>query len=213
MLFENKNDFAVWELPQDAIARYGSGALCDLAVSADGRYLAAGTGAGVWWYDLTTRQPVTLFETERGMIDRIAFCSTQPWLAVKNTDKAGKEVIKIWDMQRQERIAVMDYPARLREDPPQNDVCSLWFSPSGHYLAVSRDGSVVVDIYESVTGRLETSLALPPEDIERCRMEEWPENGFFSYFSGAVAFSADDRRCASSHWADFITVWDIPHLT
>ncbi len=40
----NKNSFPVWELPQDAIARYGSGALCDLSVSADGRFLAVGTG-------------------------------------------------------------------------------------------------------------------------------------------------------------------------
>ena len=81
----NKSDFTVWELPQDAIARYGSGALCDLAVSADGTSLAAGTGMGVWWYDLATRQPVTLFETERGMVRCIALCSGQPWLALKNT--------------------------------------------------------------------------------------------------------------------------------
>ena len=82
-----KNSFTVWELPQDAIARYGSGALGDLAVSADGTSLAAGTAAGVWWYDLTTRQPVTLFETERGMVDDIALCSSQPLLAVRNSDK------------------------------------------------------------------------------------------------------------------------------
>ena len=153
----NKNNFTVWELPQDAIARYGWGALCDLAVSADGTSLAAGTGMGVWWYDLTTRLPVTLFETERGMVDCIALCSEQPWLALKNTDKNRNEVIKIWDIQRQKCIAVMEYPARLREDPPQNYVCSLYFSPSGQWLAASRDGSVIVDIYESLTGRLHTS--------------------------------------------------------
>ena len=60
----SKNNFTVWELPQDAIARYGSGALCDLAVSADGTYLAVGSWVGVWWFDLTTHLPVTLFETD-----------------------------------------------------------------------------------------------------------------------------------------------------
>ena len=209
MFSMNKNDFTVWELPQDAIARYGSGALCDLAVSADGTSLAAGTGMGVWWYDLTTRLPVTLFETERGMVDDIALCSSQPLLAVRNSDKNGKEVIKIWDMPRQKCMAVMEYPMRLRDDPPLNYLCSLCFSPSGQWLAASRYGSAIVDIYESLTGRLHTSLEGPSEEIElhsdadRFRMSSW-------YFSGALAFSPDDRRFASSHGADFISVWDVP---
>ena len=204
----NKNDFTVWELPQDAIARYGWGALCDLAVSADGTFLAAGTGIGVWWYDLATRQPISLFETERGMVGSIALCSGQPWLAVKNTDKNGNEVIKIWDMQRQKCITVMAYPARLKENPPINYLCSLCFSPSGQWLATSRYGDVIVDIYESLTGRLHAALELPAEDIklysnaDKFRMSSW-------YFSGALAFSPDDRLFASSHWSDFITVWDM----
>lgn len=198
----------VWELPQDAIARYGSGALCDLAVSADGMSLAAGTGMGVWWYDLTTRQPVSLFETGRGMVDDIALCSSQPWLAVKNSDKNGEEVIKIWDTQTQECIAVMDYPARWRGDPPRNYLGSLCFSPSGQWLAASRDGSVIVDIYESLTGRVHASLELPSEDIELCRIDD-SDNGFFWAFSGALAFAPGDRLFASSHWSDFISVWDI----
>ena len=204
----NKNSFTVWELPRDAIARFGSGALCDLAVSADGTFLAAGTGMGVWGYDLTTRQPVTLFETERGMVSRIALCSSQPLLAVSNSDKNGKEVIKIWDMQRQKCIAVMEYPARWGDDPPPNYLCSLCFSPSGQWLATSHDGSVIVDIWESLTGSVHASLELPAEDIGLCRIDDC-DNGFSWDFGGALAFSPDDRLFASSHFADFINVWDI----
>ena len=36
----NKNSYTFLELPQDAIARYGRGIVCDLAVSADETYLA-----------------------------------------------------------------------------------------------------------------------------------------------------------------------------
>lgn len=205
----NKNDFTVWELPQGAIARYGRGCLMDLAVSADGRYLAAGSVTGVWWYDLTTCLPVSLFETKRGMVDRIALCSEQPWLALKNTNKDGTEVIKIWDMQRRKCIAVMEYPVRLRDDPPQNMLCSLCFSPSGQWLAASRDGSVIVDIYESLTGRLHTELELPSEEIELCSIDDWPDNGFFWNFSGALAFSPGNHLFAASHWSDFISVWDL----
>ena len=206
----NKNSFTVWELPPDAIARFGSGALCDLAVSADGTSLAAGTGMGVWWYDLTTRQPVSLFETGRGMVSRIALCSRQPWLALNNSDKNGNEVIKIWDTQRQKCIAVMEYPARWGDGPPQHVyVGSLCFSPSGQWLAASRDGSVIVDIWESLTGSVHASLELPAEDIKLCSIDDWPDNGFFWNFSGALAFSPDNRLFASSHFADFISVWDI----
>ena len=201
----NKIDFTVWELPQGAISRYGQGIVNDLAVSVDEASLAVGSCAGVWWYDLTTRLPVTLFETGRGMVTRIALCSGQPWLAVKNTDKNGNEVIKIWDLQRQKCIAVMEYPVRLRDDPPQNYLCSLCFSPSGQWLAVNRYGSVIVDIYESLTGRLYTSLELPSEEIELgCDAD-----GFSWDFSGALAFLPDDRLFASSHRSDFINVWDI----
>ena len=204
----NKNSFTVWELPQDALARYGSGALCDLAVSADGRFLAAGTGIGVWWYDLTTRQPVTLFETGRGMVSSIGLCSSHPLLAVSNSDKNGKQVIKIWDMQKQRCIAVMEYPGRWGDDLPDSGYHSLCFSPSGQWLAVSGYGDVITDIYEVLTGRVRTSLELPAEDIALCRRGN---DDFWGYFSGALAFSPDNRLFASSHWADFISVWDITH--
>ena len=161
-----KNNFTVWELPQDAIARYGQGYISDLAVSADGVSLAVGSWAGVWWYDLTTRLPVTLLESERGMVDRIALCSGQPGLAVKDTDKNGNEVIKIWDMQKQRCAAVMEYPTRLKKNPPKNDLCILCFSPSGQWLAAVRGGDVIVDIWESLTGRLHTELKLTSEEID-----------------------------------------------
>ena len=74
---------------------------------------------------------------------------------------------------------------------------------------MSRDGSVIVDIYESLTGRVHTSLELPSEEIELCSIDDWPDNGFFWNFSGALAFSPDNHLFASSHWSDFISVWDI----
>ena len=201
----NENKLTDWELPQDAITRLGQGFINDLAVSTDGAYLAIGSWTGVWLYNLTTCTPIALLETERGMVTRIALCSTQPWLAVKNTDKYGKEVIKVWDWQKSQRITAMEYPERLKVDPPKNALCNLCFSPSGQWLAASRDGSAVVDIYESVTGKLHTELKISSEEIELSR----DINGFRWDFSGALAFSPDNHLFAFSHQSDLISVWDI----
>ena len=179
-----------------------------MAVSADGQYLAVGSWVSVWWYYLTTRLPAALLVSNRGMVDRIALCSSQPWLAVKNTDKNGDEVITIWDMHKQRCVAIMEYPTRLKENPPQNVLCSLCFSTSGQWIAASRDGSVIVDIYESLTDKVYTSLEGPSEEIELYSdvdnfwMLSW-------YFSVALAFSPDKRLFASSPGADFISIWDI----
>ena len=207
----NNKDFTVWELPQDSIARFGRGCLMDLSVSADGTYLAAGSCAGVWWYNLTTRQPITFIETERGMIDGIVLCSGQPWLALNNSNKNGNEIIKIWDVKRQQCIAVMEYPTKLQDDPPKHYARSLCFSPTGQWLAASRVDSVIVDIWESLTGRFHSALELSSEDVALCSINNCSDNGFYWKFSGASAFSPDDRLFASSHWSDFISVWDITH--
>ena len=103
----SEGDSSKWCLPDGALFRLGQGRVNDMTLSPDGTLLAIASSLGLWWYDLTTCMPVTLFETERGMVDDIVLCSSQPWLALKNSDKDGNEVIKIWDMQRHKCIAVM----------------------------------------------------------------------------------------------------------
>ena len=202
----NENKFTVWELPQHAICRFGQGFLNDLAVSTDGAYLAVGSWVGVWLYNLSTRTPTALMETERGMVTRISLCSTQPWLAVKNSDKYGKEVIKVWDWEKSQGIAVMEYPERFKVKRPKNDLCNLCFCPSGKWLAASRDGSTVVDIWESKTGKLYAELNLTSEEANKRRLDSEIR---YRDFSGAFAFSQDNGFFAYSPNSPFITLWDI----
>ncbi|RKU25401.1 hypothetical protein C6497_16200 [Candidatus Poribacteria bacterium] len=202
----NENKFTVWELPQDAISRFGQGFLNDLAVSKDGAYLAVGSWIGVWLYILSTRTPIALMEMERGMVTRISLCSTQPWLAVKNSDKYGKEEIKVWDWEKSQCIAVMEYPERFKVNKPKNDLCNLCFSPSGKWLAASRDGSPVVDIWESKTGKLYAELNLTSEEAKKRRLESEIR---YHDSCGALAFSQDNGFFAFSPNSPLITIWDI----
>ena len=46
-------------------------------------------------------------------------------------------------------------------------------------VAAMHDGSIIVDVWESLTGRVRTSLELPAEDIALCSIGDWSDNGFF----------------------------------
>ena len=88
-------DVTAWELPEGAIARLGRGCLWHISFSPDGRSLAAATTIGCWLYDLPTLTPLALFETERGMLQRIAFSRDAQWIATGNVDG----IVKVWNTQ------------------------------------------------------------------------------------------------------------------
>ena len=77
-----------WALPKDAIVRFGTGDLNKVAfsLSPDGRYLAVGTGVGLWWYDTTSMLPISLWETERGLINSLDFSHDGRWIGTSNSD-------------------------------------------------------------------------------------------------------------------------------
>lgn len=116
-------DVTTWKLPEGAIARLGRGSLFDLSFSPDGRYLAVATTIGCWLYDLPTLTPHTLFETERGVLQKIVFSRDAQWIATSNWDG----IVKVWETQTLQCITKIDCPS----------VSELHFSQDGQYLAMS----------------------------------------------------------------------------
>ncbi|MDE0686501.1 MAG: hypothetical protein OXI63_26540, partial [Candidatus Poribacteria bacterium] len=95
------SDAATWELPNGAIARLGPGLIFDMAFSPDKASLAFGTRVGVWMYELDTMQPVTLFETERGLISNVVLSPDGQWVATSN----GDGIINVREIETQQRVA------------------------------------------------------------------------------------------------------------
>ena len=95
-----------WALPEGAIARLGKGSVNqgDVKVSPDGTYFAVGTLMGLWWYDVPSMSPISLWETKRGMVNSIDFSHDGKWIIIDTSD----DVTKVLDVQSGECVTRME---------------------------------------------------------------------------------------------------------
>ena len=136
-----------WALPKGAIARLGKGIALSgggpkLALPPGGVYFAAQTRIGLWWYEMSSKLPIALWETERGLIASADFSPDGEWIAIANWDG----VLKVMDVQSGECIARMD------RTEAQNIYAHVVFSPDRKWIAIAnRDGNVeVLDVHQGV---------------------------------------------------------------
>lgn len=95
-----------WALPEGAIAQFGKGSVHqgDVKVSPDGTYFAVATLMGLWWYDVASMSPISLWETKRGMVNSIDFSHDGKWIIIDTSD----DVTKVLDVQRGACITQME---------------------------------------------------------------------------------------------------------
>lgn len=189
-----------WALPDGAISRFRHGSVMAMAVSPDGSYLAVATKIGLWWYDLTTMQPVAVWETERGMLSAIAISHDGRLAATGNWDG----VIKVWDIQRNVCITKIVRPG-VKNPHPGTAIQSLAFSPDNQHLAATGSRCEIVYTWDPRTG---TPLATF-HDPQRETRNSYPS------LTRPVAFSPDSRLLACTAPAgttddpDVVLVWDV----
>ena len=97
-----------WALPEGAIARLGKGIVLSgggpkLALPPGGGYFAVQTRIGLWWYEMSSKSPIALWETERGLIGS-DFSPDGEWIAIANWDG----ILKVMDVQSGECIGMSD---------------------------------------------------------------------------------------------------------
>ena len=136
-----------WALPEGAIARLGKGIALSgggpkLALPPGGVYFAVQTRIGLWWYEMSSKLPIALWETERGLIASADFSPDGKWIAIANWDG----VLKVMDVQSGECIAQMK---RMEE---QNIYAHVVFSPDHKWIATANQkGNVeVLDVHQGV---------------------------------------------------------------
>ena len=137
-----------WALPEGAIVRLGKGVqksgpdLDSVALSPDGAYFAAGTGMGLWWYDVSSMAPIALWETERGLISAVDISLEGKFIAIGNWDG----VVKVLNIQSGECITQMK---RYEDSYTHPDF--IVFSPDSKWVATATCRGVieVLDIQRS----------------------------------------------------------------
>ncbi|MDE0396612.1 MAG: sigma-70 family RNA polymerase sigma factor [Candidatus Poribacteria bacterium] len=131
-----------WALPEGAIVRFGKGLLhkWEIKLSPDGTYFAMSTGMGLWWYDVFSTSPISLWETEGGSVNSFDFSHDGRWIVIANSDR----MIKVLDVQSGECIIQIEN---------QNAYGSLACSSNGKRIATS-DGSGIVKVFDVRNGEL-----------------------------------------------------------
>ena len=200
-----------WALPEGAIARFGKGDVSEDAVklSPDGTYFAVGTDMGLWWYDVSSMLPISLWETKRGMVKSIDFSSDGKRIIIATADG----IIKVLDVQSGECIYQMEGEGAFH----------IAFSSNGKWVATAHINWVVKvfdvqhgvclaqmgrDAHEfrplqlgfSPDGKLLAAAAKNP-DPEGAQTYVWhPETGeaIIKFAGRNFAFSSDSRLLAGA---------------
>ena len=131
-----------WALPAGAIARLGKGNFREVKPSPSGAYFAVATGIGLWWYEMSSKPPIALWETERGLISAVDFSQNGEWIAVANYDG----IIKVLDAQSGKCLAQMK---RMEE---HNIYWHIAFSPDSKWIATANFSGIVevLDVHHGV---------------------------------------------------------------
>ena len=138
-------DAMQWNLPEDAKARLGKGDIADIQYSPDGKFLAVAGGIGIWLYDVTIHQEVSLIIADTSQVWHLAFSPDGRILASGNAD--GNIILydRITGTQKTLIGRNTEY------------ITSLAFSPDGKILASSnREGTV--RLWDAITGEAKYTL-------------------------------------------------------
>ena len=192
---QTNSDVTTWELPDGAIARVGPGFIYDMAFSPDNALLAVGTSIGVWMYELDTMQPVTLFETERGMISNVVLSPDGKWVATSNADG----IIKVREIETQQRVANIQ--------GWHDGTSRLVFSPDSQYIAASGREYGDVYVWCAKTGQHVASFKMegkreedeqPPARFPICFSPDGQLLAYFTDWSTLTVRDLKTKECFAS---------------
>ena len=188
LILSQPNGFAEdstrWRLPEGAKTRLGKGSIKQIAYSPNGIHLAAAGNAGIWIYDVTIHQEVTLLTENTGPVSGVAFSPDGSTIVSGYSDGS----ILVWDVKTGKHKQTLP--------TEQEWVRSVAFSPDGKTIASG--GACVEGMCPGIT-------LLDTQTGERLKSFGG------AYTTLSVCFSPDGKTLASSgdEWDSNIRLWDV----
>ena len=211
-------DYTRWGLPNGAKARLGKGSITEIAYSPDGTRLAVACSIGIWLYDTTTYQEVTLLTGHTAEASSVSFSPDGRTIASGSWDE-----IRLWDTKTGQHLKTLKGHTGW--------VYSVSFSPDGHTIA-SGGGyeDYTIRLWDAITGgHIHTltghtwqvySVSFSPDGHtiasggdDTIRLWNAVTGAHIRTLTGhtravySVSFSPDGRTIASGGW-DEIHLWD-----
>ena len=172
-------DYTQWELPKGAIARLGKGGINEIQYSPDGMLLAVASDIGIWLYDTSTSQEITLLTGHTAPVLSLAFSSNGRTFV----SGGGDGTIRFWDRNTgTHKTRLIAY---------QLDVNSLAFSPDGHLLASGSDDGAI-RLWDAITAEHRVTMTL----------------GRHAAKMNSVVFSPDGNTIAGGSEDGNVYLWD-----
>ena len=125
-------DAMQWNLPDGAIARLGKGKINEIQYSPDGKMLAVATRIGLWLYDTTTYQEISLLTDHKSSVTNITFNPNGNTLASAGKDNS----ILLWDIHTGTQIRLFAHTGRFAQN-------ILRFSNDGKVLASGEKDTII----------------------------------------------------------------------
>ena len=127
-----------WAIPKGIIARFGKGNVNDVKLSPDATYFAVATGIGLWWYDVKSMLPISLWDIPEGPVFEIDFSHDGKWIVIDTVDS-----IKVLDVETGECVI------KIAE---KNGYGGITCSSNGKWVAIS-DMQGHVNVLDINTGK------------------------------------------------------------
>ena len=145
-------DAMQWNLPEGAKARLGKGKITEIQYSPDGKILAVATAIGIWLYDTTTYQEISLLIEHNSAVSDIEFNPNGQTFASTGKDKS----ILLWDMSTGTQRRLSGHTARYSKN-------ILRFSNDGKTLASGNKDTII--LWDTKTGEHKDAITGLPDYI------------------------------------------------
>ena len=212
-----------WGAPEELFARFGKGKSKSIELSPDGTHFAMSTVYGLWWYDVATMKPISLWNHIRRFIVKINFSPDGKWVILSTVApsvkimevETGETVFEIEDQNayaglacssNRKWVAVADQEGHVRvfdirtaeQIAQMNRGEHKWKTNDIVDLTFTPDGTMLAAIAGNHKKYSEDNEVLNPDD-EDAQIYVWePETGkpVVKFAGNIFAISQDSRLIA-----------------